>query len=201
MMHNYGEIHQSTHISNSSFIMRMVYPDFHNSLVTFRIDASDISFVVNIGKGRIVKAETRGFNKSTYSAGEVVVVMQNQGDLTQDFNLVLTKCFGREDLPSRIVTAQPGQSKVIIFPLLARNKGNINVHCESNPLSSMPCKKFMLLFFPLSIVQLFDKRFALLGSAKLTFSVDAPCFCFGICGCTVSSCNYCIASSCNYSIL
>ena len=131
-MHNYGEIHRSTHVNNSSFIMRMIYPDLHNTFVTFRLDASDISFVVNVGKARIVKAEARDFNRSTTSAGEVVIIVQNQGDLVQDFIIVLTKCFGRVDLPSRRVTTRPGQSEVVIFPLLSHNKGKTDVHCEGS---------------------------------------------------------------------
>ena len=35
-------------------------------------------------------------------------------------------------------------------------------------------------------VHLYDSQFALLGSSVLKFSVEAPCFCFGVCGCDVS---------------
>lgn len=139
MLHNYGEIHRSTHSNNNTFIMRLIYPDLHNTFVTFRLDASDVSFVVNVGKARIVKAEARGFNRSTASAGQVVIIVQNQGGLTQDFILSLTKCFGREDLPSKRVKTRPGHSEVVIFPLLARNKGKEDVHCEGGELHSPVC--------------------------------------------------------------
>lgn len=130
MLHNYGTIHPSTHPNNSSFILRLVYPDLHNTLVTFRVDASDLSFVVNIGRGRIVAAESRGFNRSTQSAGEVIVVLENLSDISQDFNLLLKECFGREKLPSKKVPLQPGETKRVSFPLFAKNLKRITTNCE-----------------------------------------------------------------------
>ena len=41
-------------------------------------------------------------------------------------------------------------------------------------------------FLFINTVQLFDQQFTLLGTARLTFHAEAPCFCFGICDCTVS---------------
>lgn len=130
MLHNFGKIHQSTHPNNSSFIMRLVYPDLHNSFVTFNLDATDLSFVVNVGKGRIVSAESRGFNRTSHTTGEVVVVVENESDITQDFNLLLTECFGREQLPSKRVPIHPGQTRTVSFPLIARNVKRITTQCE-----------------------------------------------------------------------
>ena len=130
MMHNYGKIHPSTHPNNSSFIMRLMYPNLHNSFITFRIDATDLRFVVNAGKGRIVSAESRGFTKSTKTAGEVVVRVENLAEVSQDFNVVLTKCFGRDQLPSKRVSLYPGETETVIFALLGRNKGKITTECE-----------------------------------------------------------------------
>lgn len=110
--------------------MRLLYPQLHNTFVTFRIDASDLSFVVNIGRGRIVTAESRGFNRSTQTTGEVVVVVENLSDIAQDFNLVLTECFGREQLPSKRVPLLPGESKRVSFVLIALNVKRITTTCE-----------------------------------------------------------------------
>ena len=130
MLHNYGRIHPSTHPNNSSFIMRLIYPRLHNSLVTFRLDAADLAFVVNVGKGRIVSAESRGFNRSTHTAGEVVVVVENLSDIAQDFNLVLTECFGRESLPSKRVSVYPAETATVFFALIAHNIRKITTKCE-----------------------------------------------------------------------
>ena len=134
MLHNYGTIHPSTHPNNSSFIMRLMYPNLHNSLVTFRIDATDLSFVVNVGRGRIVRAESRGFNRSTMSTGEVVVMVENLSDVSQDFNLLLRECFGREYLPAKRVPLQPGETKSVSFPLFAQNVKRITTNCEGTTL-------------------------------------------------------------------
>ena len=91
MLHNYGKIHPSTHPNNHTFILRLLYPDLHNSFVTFNLDATDLSFVVNIGRGRIVSAESRGFNRSSHTVGEVVVVVENLSDISQDFTLSLVE--------------------------------------------------------------------------------------------------------------
>ena len=130
MLHNYGIVHPSTQPNNNSFILRLMYPDLHNSLVSFVIDATDVAFVVNVGKGRIVSAESRGFNRSTQSTGEVIVVVENLSELSQDFNLVLTECFGREDLPSKRVNVYPGQTATVSFSLLSRNIKHITANCE-----------------------------------------------------------------------
>ncbi len=36
------------------------------------------------------------------------------------------------------------------------------------------------------LAELFDVLDALIGSAEVSFSVEAPCFCYGVCGCDVS---------------
>ncbi len=117
--------------------MRLVYPDLHNSLVTFRVDASDISYVVNVGKGRIVTAESRGFNRSTQTTGEVIVVVENLSDISQDFNLLLTECFGRERLPSKRVPLLPGETKTVSFPLIAQNVKQITTECEGKETATI----------------------------------------------------------------
>lgn len=132
MLHNYGTVHPSTHPNNNSFIMRLLYTRLHNSFVTFHVDATDLAFVVNVGKGRIVTAESRGFNRSTQTAGEVIVIVENLSELNQDYNLVLTKCFGREDLPSKRLSLLPGETGRISFALIALNKKRITTNCEGN---------------------------------------------------------------------
>lgn len=130
MLHNYGKLHHSTHPNNNSFIMRLLYPDLHNSFVTLNLDATDLSFVVNVGRGRIVSAESRGFNRSSHTVGEVVVVVENLSDINQDFSLTLTECFGREQLPSKRVPTFPGETSTVSFPLIALNVKQITTQCE-----------------------------------------------------------------------
>ncbi len=134
MLHNYGKLHQSTHPNNSSFIMRLIYPDLHNTFITFNLDATDLSFVVNVGRGRIVSAESRGFNRTSNTVGEVVVVVENLSDINQDFNLILTECFGRDQLPSKRVPIFPGETRTVSFPLIALNKKKITTQCEGRQI-------------------------------------------------------------------
>lgn len=130
MLHNYGELHPSTSIDNNSFIMRLVYNELHNSFVTFEIDATDVSFVINVGKGRIISAVSRGFNVSTATTGEVVIIVENTGELTQDYHVGLAECFGRNDLPSRRVSIIPGETQTVSFFLKANNVMRITTDCE-----------------------------------------------------------------------
>ena len=130
MLHNFGEVDKSSRPNNNSFILRFKYKEFHNTFVTYTIDASDITFVLNAAKGRIVTADTQGFTRDTATTGKILVTVQNQGELTADFNIVLRKCFGRTDLPGKKVTILPGKTEVVVFQLLGGNKGKISVKCE-----------------------------------------------------------------------
>ena len=186
MMHNYGQVHPTTHVNNNSFIMRLLYPNLHNSFVTFRVDATDLSLVINTGRGRIVSAKSHGFNESTNTAGRVVVVVENLGDVTQDFSLLLNECFGRASLPAKTITVYPGYTEAVTFHLIGNNKEDISVECEGIIIIMQFIIKMIIVFSLCNIVQLFDQNFALLGTARLTFNVKAPCFCFGVCDCTVS---------------
>ena len=48
MLYNFGEIHPSTAANNDSVTLRFRYNDFQNTLVTFQIDASDITYVYSM---------------------------------------------------------------------------------------------------------------------------------------------------------
>ena len=48
MMYNYGEIHPTTSADNYSITMRFRHTDFQNSMVTFHIDASDVTYVYSV---------------------------------------------------------------------------------------------------------------------------------------------------------
>ena len=45
MLYNYGKIDPSTHPNNESFNLRFLETEFHNTLITLQVDASDIAFV------------------------------------------------------------------------------------------------------------------------------------------------------------
>ena len=130
MLHNFGEVDESSRPNNNSFILRFKYTEFHNTSVTFNMDASNIEFIVNASKGRIIKANTEGFTRDTPRAGKVFIKVQNEGKLTADFNVVLSECFGQMDFLGKKVTILPGQAKVVIFQLLGGNKSNHSVQCE-----------------------------------------------------------------------
>ena len=85
MVHNYGKVHNSSHPNNDSFILKFVHEDLHNSFVTFKIDASNLLFVYNVGKGRIV--ETYSTDVQALSGmGELTAEIQNTGEVTAEFS-------------------------------------------------------------------------------------------------------------------
>lgn len=183
MIYNFGEIDNSSRPNEQSFILRFKHKEFHNTFVTFEIAGDDIKFVVNAAKGRIVKVDSTGFSKEDASTGKVLVTVQNQGELTADFNILLKKCLGRDNLPGKKITINPGKTEVVVFPFMGGNKGKVTVKCTGKlcPLSfSVNYYCFFLL------VLLLDAGFSILGTADINFDIAAPCFCFGICGCVVS---------------
>ena len=48
MLYNFGDIHTSTKASNDSVVLRFRHNDFQNTMVTFQIDASDITYVYSM---------------------------------------------------------------------------------------------------------------------------------------------------------
>ena len=48
LLSNFGQADESIRSSNSSFILRLVHEDLHNTFVTMRLDASDIVFVYSV---------------------------------------------------------------------------------------------------------------------------------------------------------
>ena len=48
MLQYFGDIHESTTAENGSVVLKFKYSDFQNTLVTFHIDASDLTFVYSV---------------------------------------------------------------------------------------------------------------------------------------------------------
>ena len=48
MLYNFGDVHPSTMANNNSVTLRFRYNDFQNTMVTFQIDASDITYVYSV---------------------------------------------------------------------------------------------------------------------------------------------------------
>ena len=114
MLKNFGHVHPSTKNNDHSFIVRLIHDDLHNSFVTFRIDASDIQFVYNVGKGRIVDARTSDF-KALTEVGTMYVEVENTGEIVAEFTVVLSECFGRKNLPGKEITIEPGRIGNVTF--------------------------------------------------------------------------------------
>lgn len=129
MVHNFGLVHPSTHANNHSFILRFIHTDFHNSFVTFRIDASDIVFVYNAAKGRIVDAYATEFT-AVKEVGNLYVEVENTGELEAEYSVVLSECLGRQTTPSKVVSILPGYIANVSFSLQSyKTKGESSV-CE-----------------------------------------------------------------------
>lgn len=189
MVHNFGKIHPSTHVTDHSFILRFINTDLHNTFVTFRIDAADIVFVYNVAKGRIVDAYATKFT-AVKEVGQLFVEVENTGQLESEYSVVLSKCLGRQSIPSKVISILPGRIANVSFSLQSyKTKGETSL-CEGVPTTH--CVKIYYHIHPelvlnVCTVQLFDKSFNLLGSSKVDVSVEGACFCFGECGCTVST--------------
>ncbi len=130
MLENFGEIHDSSHPDNHTYIIRFKYNEFHNTLVKFKIDASDVSFVKNVADGRIVSITTSGFGTGKGGVGLVLVTAENTGEVTSTFYVSLRNCFNRENLPSKDVILKPGESKVLTFPLRSTSIKRVTTTCK-----------------------------------------------------------------------
>lgn len=129
MVHNFGQVHPSTHANNHSFILRFIHTDLHNSFVTFRIDASDIVFVYNAARGRIVDAYATDFT-AVKEVGYLFVEVENTGQLESEYSVVLSECLGRKSTPSKIVSILPGRIANVSFSLQSYKTKGENSLCE-----------------------------------------------------------------------
>ena len=48
MLHNFGRVAESTHPNEDSFMLNFIHEELLNTVVTIRIDASNIVFVYNV---------------------------------------------------------------------------------------------------------------------------------------------------------
>lgn len=132
MVHNFGKIHPSTHVTDHSFILRFINTDLHNTFVTFRIDAADIVFVYNVAKGRIVDAYATKFT-AVKEVGQLFVEVENTGQLESEYSVILSKCLGRQSTPSKVVSILPGHIANMSFSLQSyKTKGETSL-CEGMP--------------------------------------------------------------------
>ena len=132
MVHNFGKIHNSSSPNNKSFILRFIHEDLHNTFVTFRIDASSITFVHNVGSGRIVDTYATDFEALT-GVGVITVVVENTGEVTSEFSVSVMEC-NRDihRIPAKTYTVDPGKMAEFIFKVMSYKSraGLSNYKCE-----------------------------------------------------------------------
>lgn len=131
MIHNFGRIHPDSHPNNSSFILRLFHDDLHNSFVTFKIDALDISFVQNVGRGRISEI----YHPKTFEAlqgfGTLMVELINTGEVTAEFSVSVVSCTsGLHHIPAKTVTLDPGELTNVTFKVQSATSKGGNKDCE-----------------------------------------------------------------------
>lgn len=143
MVYNFGHIHPSTHVTNHSFILRFINTDLHNSFVTFRIDASDIVFVYNAAKGRIVDAYATKFT-AVKEVGRLFVEVENTGELESEYSVVLSECLGRQSTPSKVVNILPGSIANVSFSLQSYKTKGENSLCEGSSCPRSDCSYYVI---------------------------------------------------------
>ena len=130
MIHNYGKVHHSSHPNKNSFILKFVHGDLHNSFITLRIDASDITFVKSVSSGRIVETYTTPF-KGAVGHGTLTVEVGNTGEVSSEYSLSVVKCTsGLYEIPAKKLTLEAGEVKNITFTLRSTEIDGGGKECE-----------------------------------------------------------------------
>lgn len=87
-------------------------------MITFRIDASDIMFVQNIGSGRIVNVEASDL-MSMKTKGKITAVVENTGEVSAEFSVSVHKCtYGVHRVPAQAAVINPGQTETMYFTIM-----------------------------------------------------------------------------------
>ena len=102
-------------------------------MLTFKIDASDISFVQNIGSGRIVSAEASDL-MALKTKGKITAVIENTGEVSAEFSVSVLKCtYGVHQVPAEAAVINPGQTVTMHFSVMAFvtvDEGTKSFMCE-----------------------------------------------------------------------
>ena len=137
MIHNYGKVHHSSHPNKDSFILKFVHADLHNSFITLRIDASDITFVKSVSIGRIVETYTTPF-KAAVGHGTLTVEVGNTGEVSSEYALSVVKCTsGLFEIPAKKLTLEPGEVKNVTFTLRSTEIEGGAKECEGTACLSL----------------------------------------------------------------
>ena len=128
LLRNFGKVHPSTHSNDNSFILRFVHESLHNSFVTFNIDASDIQFVFNSVKGRIVDVNAEDF-VALEENGLIIVEIENIGEISGEFTVTLAHCYDDRIPVSKTQTLMPGQFANVSFVFQAYTTQSEQLKC------------------------------------------------------------------------
>ena len=130
MIHNYGKVHHNSHPNNDSFILKFFHDDLHNSFVTLRIDASDITFVRSVSSGRIVEMYTVPFTAAV-GHGSLTVEVGNTGEVLSEYSVSVTKCTsGLHDIAAKKLSLEPGEVRNTSFTLRSGDTDGGQKECE-----------------------------------------------------------------------
>ena len=130
MLHNFGKVHHDSHPNNHSFILKFYHEDLHNSFVTLRIDASNITFVRSISSGRIVETYTVPFTAAV-GHGSLTVEVGNTGEVLSEYSVSVTKCTtGLHDIAAKTLSLNPGEVKNTSFTLRSGDTDGGDKKCE-----------------------------------------------------------------------
>ena len=130
MAHNYGTVDPSSQPNNDSFILRFTYNDLHNTFLTFHFDASSLSFVQNVGKGKIMATHASDF-ESLSGFGTITVVVANVGDIAAAFSVAVVNCnAGVQQIPAKTISLDPDKLGELSFITQAYYEKGNNYNCE-----------------------------------------------------------------------
>ena len=130
MAYNFGTIDPSSQPNNNSFILRFTYNDLHNTFLTFNLDASSLSFVKNVGQGKIMSTHATDF-EALSGYGTIYVVVSNIGDIAASFSVAVVNCnAGVQQIPAKTIALDPGQTGQLSFVTQAYYEAGNNYNCE-----------------------------------------------------------------------
>lgn len=129
LLSGFGHVHSETHPDPDSFILKFVHTELQNTFVTFDIEASDIKFVTNMAKGRIVDVISRNFTAND-ETGLILVEIENTGEIDGDFLVTLAHCHDDRIPSTKKCSLSPGHLKNVSFTFQAFVRESSSVNCR-----------------------------------------------------------------------
>ena len=130
---DFGDIRKN---GEDTIILEMDFNEVFTTQISLEIDASEFSFITNLGQGEIVNVELNNFEGQT-SLGTLITKIKNIGTNDSSFEISLNCSEFVESLPSKKINISQNKEIFVKFQFSVFNSKTSKHSCNLNLLNSI----------------------------------------------------------------